>query len=277
MGASASKQGRKLTKVVSENAPKTIHRTTNINQLPSENLKARYEKHIAEQSTPETPTIPEKVPNQDQPSYRSNAASFDAKFLQKKLKSNEPSSSVPEGRDGGDPHVEGTSTYEQGLVDSLTKLGKQIHTVEFNPLLDRNNRALQQLRTRKALYDLGEQEVKNQLGADKTVTDGKAPSGNLRTVVHPHTLTAIIKDLKDARVSKESIPLDYQLHPDFLKDLGDSFSVPTKTAKIEDVVKVDSGASLEEEPQVNTNESEVPIQSQPERHERLRKRISLDD
>ncbi|EGW32306.1 uncharacterized protein SPAPADRAFT_138825 [Spathaspora passalidarum NRRL Y-27907] len=256
MGASASKPGRKLTKVVSETAKaKPLNRSTNVNPLPSQTLKDRFEQQpISQQSIPVEPTREEtapqmtvQTPQQDaqSPAFRSTS-SFDPSFLSKKLNKQ---TVIPEGKDGGDPHVEGTDTYQRGFVDSVTKLGKHVQSVEYNPLMNKNVLALKQLQFRKTISEQGEKELES----EKNNENGEEM---FKTMVHPHTLTAILSDLKDPRMTPESITKDYQLHPDFLKELGDRFKIPTTRKPIEEEkpkedefisgVEVDSAMQFEE-------------------------------
>ncbi|RLV94559.1 hypothetical protein JA1_001657 [Spathaspora sp. JA1] len=228
MGASASKQGRKLTKVVSENAKgKTLNRTSNINPLPSQTLKDRSKQSHVSTEPAKDDSHQESItqqPQDIQKGFRS-ASSFDPGFLSKKLNRQ---SVIPEGKDGGDPQVEGTDTYQKGFVNSVTELGKQIHSVEFDHLkMNKNILALQQLKSRKTISEIGEQELEN----EKNSANGTSA---YKTMVHPHTLTAILSDLQDPRMTPESITKDYQLSPDFLKELGDKFQVPTNTMPIEE-------------------------------------------
>ena len=214
MGSGASKQGRKLTKVVSNTTASNITRTPNVKQLPSQTLKEKFEQHQQEHAVgDEQPLQQEQSTSTSTSTFRPDSpTSFDPKFLKDKLKSNDDSRKTPEGKDGGDPHEQGTSTYDNSFLSSINKLGSQIKTIELNPARDRNAIALRQLRSRKKLYDIGEQQVKNQMEQH----DSLQPIQN--TMIHPQTLSAILRDLKDERVTNERIIEDYQLHPDFLKN-----------------------------------------------------------
>ncbi|EMG49648.1 hypothetical protein G210_5536 [Candida maltosa Xu316] len=253
MGSSASKQsGRKLAKVVSENTTKSINRTTNVKQLPSQTLKEKFEQSQQQ---------PEEV--------RSDASTnFDPKFLQKKLKGDE--SIIPEGKDGGDPHEQGTSTYDKSFLSSVSKLGSQIQSVELNLARDKNALALQQLRSRKKLYDIGEQQLKGDM---EHAVDQDAAA---KTLVHPQTLSAILRDLKDDRVKDETIIEDYQLHPGFLKKLGTRIRLPTTTVIIEDDVKPDEVGHKKVPPQRRRDISEVEDEDpvlEDQQYNKLKKRI----
>lgn len=269
MGSGASKQGgRKLTKVVSDTAASNINRTPNVKQLPSQTLKEKFEQHQQESA------VGQHSP-QEQPIRPDFATNFDPKFLKYKLKSNNDETHIiPEGKDGGDPHEQGTSTYDNSFLSSINKLGSQIKTIELNPVRDKNAIALRQLISRKKLYDLGEQQVKNQMEQH----DSLKPMNN--TMVHPQTLSAILRDLKDDKVSNERIIEDYQLHPDFLKKLGTHIRLPITTVVLEDDVKEDQVGHAKVPPQKRRDISEMEDGDHSmanQEFDKLKKRISIDD
>lgn len=276
MGSGASKQGRKLTKVVSNTTASNITRTPNVKQLPSQTLKEKFEQHQQEHAVgDEQPLQQEQSTSTSTSTFRPDSpTSFDPKFLKDKLKSNDDSRKTPEGKDGGDPHEQGTSTYDNSFLSSINKLGSQIKTIELNPARDRNAIALRQLRSRKKLYDIGEQQVKNQMEQH----DSLQPIQN--TMIHPQTLSAILRDLKDERVTNERIIEDYQLHPDFLKKLGTNIRLPITTVVLEDDVKEDQVGHTKVPPQKRRDISEMQDgdKSMPnDEFYKLKKRISIDD
>ncbi|KAI5969245.1 hypothetical protein CANMA_001692 [Candida margitis] len=290
MGSSASKQGgRQLSKTITDSMSKPIKRSE-IDLLKSQKQALQSTvspDHLHHPSTTTTtsPTplsgngqtspTPDESLDQKETAFRANTStSFDPTFLHKKIQRH--SSATPEGKDGGDPHEQGTSTYDKGFIDSLNQLGKQIKTVEFNPAKDNNAAAIKQLQKRKKLYELGEQEIKDQMS--QSVGDGKEVA---KSMVHPQTLTAILRDLKDPRVDNQTIVKDYQLKPEFLDNIGDVFQVPTTVKQFEENAKEDEVGhktvpqqrrSIHETHDENANET-----VDGETYKKLQKRLSLDD
>ncbi|KAI5963715.1 uncharacterized protein KGF55_002595 [Candida pseudojiufengensis] len=306
MGSSASKQGsRKLAKTVSDAATNHIKRS-DVNPLsnskhlqqsqqqPQVNQDENQDSHhvipTSNSSIPLNNTSPDESLNQNETAFRANTStSFDPRFLHKKIKNQKTniqqqsqlrsqSQIEPEGKDGRDPHEVGTSTYDQSFLSSINKLGKQIKTVEFNPTSnDKNALVLKQLRSRKKLYELGEEENRKQM--EQTPESQQLQ----KTMVNPQTLTSILKDLKDPRVDNKTILKDYQLEPDFLIGL-EYFQVPTNIVEFEEESKEDevghksksntfkSRKIDDETPDENENEG---IDSST--YKKLQKRISLDD
>ena len=273
MGASTSKQGgRKLAKSVSESAAKTINRTSNVNQLPLQNLRDKFEQQHKDNLVSQG----DEKSHQDEISQHSfrpdSTTKFDPKFLRKKL--NNETTSAFEGKDGGDPHEQGTSTYDKSFIDSVSKLGTQIKTIEFDPYKDKNALPLRQLRSRKKLYDLGEQELKDLMEPTSLLNEVE------KTMVHPQTLSAILRDLDDPRVDNKEIHKDYQLEPDFLKKLGTSIRLPKTTVVIEEVVKKDEVGHKKVVPRKRHEEAEIIEDDhglEKDQYDKLKKRLSLDD
>ncbi|KAI5965516.1 hypothetical protein KGF57_000782 [Candida theae] len=288
MGSTVSKQGgRQLSKTITESVTKPINRSE-IDLLNSQKQSfppSDGTDHLHHPSNVASPTpltgntqvalTPDEHSNQEATAFRANtASSFDPQFLHKKI--GRQTSITPEGKDGGDPHEQGTSTYDRGFIDSLNQLGKQIKTVEFNPTKDKNVAAIKQLQERKRLFELGEQEVKDQM--TQNINHGK---DGFKTMVHPQTLTAILRDIKDPRVDNQTIARDYQLKPDFLNNLGDVFQVPTTVRQFEEDTKADEVGhktipqqrrSIHEKQDETANET-----VDGETYKRLQKRLSLDD
>ncbi|RCK63387.1 hypothetical protein Cantr_09977 [Candida viswanathii] len=276
MGSAASKQGRrKLTKVVSDTAATSINRTPNVKQLPPQTLKEKFEHHQEQQALGKQQQQQQQPDQTPPPTFRpSSTTDFDPKFLKKKLKSDENSHAIPEGKDGGDPHEQGTSTYDNSFLSSVNKLGSQIKTVELNPARDKNAVALKQLRSRKKLYDLGEQQVKNRMEQHDLEKSAE------NTMVHPQTLSAILRDLKDDRVTTERVVEDYQLHPGFLKKLGTNIRLPATTVVLEEDVDEDQVGHTKVPPQHRRDISEMQDGDEnmdKQEFTKLKKRISLDD
>lgn len=258
MGNKASKPSRKLAGTISKNAKPTVTRSSNINQLPSQSLKQQYEQHsIQEEShkalngaiplTPQDQTIGKTTPdeslNQTPPQSSYNQGTFDALFLKKKLNQNEklapknePDVTLPEGKDGFDPQV--GSQYNEKYVNSIFQLGKQIQSQSMDQKFDPNIRALKQLDNRKSLFEKGQQELQHQMDPNSGENGPEKEQKEVkRTMIHPRTLTAVLSDLKDSRVSNSTLAKDYQLHESFLSELGDRFTVATNTVIIEEEAK----------------------------------------
>ena len=316
MGSSASKQsGRILSKTASENLTKPIHRT-NANpllhqhqqhpqqhpqqQVPQTQSPLRNELHHPNTSYPLNGAISEGTApthvedKQPETAFGANTStSFDPAYLHKKLNSQQvqlpqlqqiPQETVPEGKDGGDPHELGTSTYEPSFIDSINKLGKQIKTHEHKlSKSDLNALAVRQLRSRKAQYDMGEKEVKAQMGQSANHLHNLQHELQ-KTMVHPQTLTAILRDLKDPKVDSGTIIGDYQLKPTFLAELGSIYSVPTNVVPVEDETKPDEVGHKVQVPKERkmTDDIEDGAPDGPERvnketFDKLKKRLSIDD
>ncbi|KAG5421286.1 hypothetical protein I9W82_000376 [Candida metapsilosis] len=289
MGSAASKQGgRKLSKTITESVSKPIKRSEIdiLNAQKQASPSNANPNHLHHPNTTASPTplsgngqtastTPDESLSQNETAFRANTATtFDPKSLHNKI--GRQTSTSPEGKDGGDPHEQGTSTYDKGFIDSLNQLGKQIKTVEFNPAKDKNASAIKQLNERKRLYELGEKEIKDQMS--QNFHDGKEI---FKTMVHPQTLTAILRDLKDPRVDNETIAKDYQLNPEFLSNIGDVFQVPTTVKQFEEETKADEvGHKTVPQQRRSIHEKEDETTSETvdgETYKKLQKRLSLDD
>lgn len=257
MGNKASKPTRKLADTISKNAKPTVTRSSNINQLPSQSLKQQYEQHSIQEENhkalsgaiplaPQDQTIGKTTPdeslNQAPPKTSYNQGKFDASFLKKKLNQNEklspknePNVTLPDGKDGFDPQV--GSQYNEEYVKSIFQLGKQIQSQSMDQKFDPNIPALKQLDNRKSLFEKGQQELQHQMDPDSSASGPKEQKEVKRTMIHPRTLTAVLSDLKDSRVSNSTLAKDYQLHESFLSELGDRFTVATNTVIIEEEAK----------------------------------------
>lgn len=287
MGSSASKQrGRHLSKTITESVSKPIKRSQ-VDLLKAQKQTSQSPPspdHLHHPNTAQSPTplsgnnqigfTPDESLNQKETAFRANSStSFDPKFLHKKINS---ANTTPEGKDGGDPHEQGTSTYDKGFIDSLNQLGKQIKTVEFNPAKDKNAAAIKQLQERKRLYELGEQEIKDQMS--QNTNDGKEI---FKTMVHPQTLSAILRDVKDPRVDNQTIAKDYQLKPEFLSNLGDVFQMPTTVKQFEEDTKADEVGHKtvpQQRRSIHDTQDETANETvDGETYKKLQKRLSLDD
>ncbi|KAK6205208.1 uncharacterized protein RJT21DRAFT_117684 [Scheffersomyces amazonensis] len=296
MGSSVSKSGsRKLAKtVVSDSVAAKVNRSATVNQLPPTKLQQQFEQHSIEQEL----------------SRNGNNIQFDPKFLAKKLNKRSQTSSnsavSPAGKDGQDPHFSGTSTYDnnnntlpsEDFIKSINRLGDQIHSTSMtSPANIEDSIALKQLKNRREMFKLGEEELlaskdPNYLTQEEREVLHKNEKENggeiIRTMVHPRTLVAILNDLNDPKINNSSIILDYQLHPNFLNELGTRFKVAKNTVILEDSVKEDEighkaqpiiRATAIKEGE-NENENELDYMGEvigDSRYKKLKSRISLDD
>ncbi|CAK9436076.1 uncharacterized protein LODBEIA_P06340 [Lodderomyces beijingensis] len=308
MGSSASKQsGRRLAKTASENVSKAVYKSNPTrftgNEVPQQQQPSQqpdfdhhhdHQHHHTSTSSPLSSTIPESVTpdeslNQKQTAFRANTSTtFDPRYLHSKIgksrtapAAGSPGSAgnVPEGKDGGDPHEQGTSTYDSGFIDSLNKLGRQIESHEFKAATTNPNALpLRQLRSRKRLFEMGESEIKHQMAS------GSGSEAELqKTMVHPQTLTAILRDLKDPRIEEATIIKDYQLTPTFLKELGSIFRVPTNAVPFEEETKENEvGHKTVPRQRKLIHEQEDEPRDGPESvdsatYSKLKRRLSIDD
>lgn len=228
MGNKASKPARKLTNTLSQ--AQTVTRSGHV-PLPLEQLKAQYQQKSEVEAPP--------------PPSQSSQLQFDSAYLHKKLKQKQTNEKketkelgeaisnegvmghVPEGKDGFDPQMPDPS-----FVSSIHQLGRQIQSHSVRQSNDINVLALKQLKNRKRLFEQGQREL--ELQKDQTETNDTA-----RTMVHPRTIGAILKDIEDPRVSRENILLDYQLHPDTLDALSKRFRVAKNVVVLEEQTKED--------------------------------------
>lgn len=303
MGGTASKPARKLTNSVVENAGKAINRSQKVNQLPSQALKEKYERHIEQELLQGQNQNESRSQSQDKPqsideslnqgpsinlSNTNSTTTFDPKLLKKKLASKQVTkhsseANVPYGKDGGDPQIDGTDPYDPGFVSSITRLGKQIHSISLDQdaRMRQQSMALKQLKFRKQLFEEGEREVQSQMKQGVEAGHGSTEKEVIRTMVHARTLGAIINDIHDPRLDDSRILLDYQLHPDFLKELGKRFKVATNTVVIEDNTKEDEiGHRITpiSSPEAMTDENgELGEAMGTEKLKTLKDRLSLDN
>lgn len=213
MGNKVSKPARKLTNTIS-NAGEVSKGAGLRIQLPSRELKERFENSGAEATEPANEKAP-KSGDHAKTQSQNLGARADQSYISK--------NTIPEGKDGMDPQA------DQDFIKFINNLGRQIHSHSEGPKNEPVNvRALKQLLNRKQLYKKGQDEVKAQLEA----------SPGSRSMIHPRTLTAIIYALNDPRVAREDILKGYQINADFLKNL-DRFKVAEKVVIIEEVTKED--------------------------------------
>lgn len=150
---------------------------------------------VAKQA-PKLPLEPQKPPQ------------FDAAKLTQKLQNKHgnapPNTAVtPPGKDGFDPQIEGTSTYDTDFVDSVTRLGRQVNLI-LVPQVNADALSLRQLNNRKQLWDKGETQKHNHDTA--------------KLLVNPQTLSAIVSDLRDG-FAPAKVADDYGLEPQMVDNL----------------------------------------------------------
>lgn len=249
MGSKISKPTRKLGDTISKNANPKINRSSDVNQLPSQFLKEKYEQNAIQKelkSNKDYRTPDESLNQGGDMHILGSSTKFDPKYLNKKLKNSSkapsqeenPTFQGPEGKDGFDPQV---GANNQAFINSVSNLGKSIHSSDANTGINPNFASLKQLRNRKALYERGQKELEHQMDPYGPASSSTMNEQNevIRTMIHPRTLGAILNDLKDPRMTPERITQDYQLHSTFIRDLGTRFKVATTTKVIEEKTKDD--------------------------------------
>ncbi|KAG7191638.1 uncharacterized protein KQ657_002907 [Scheffersomyces spartinae] len=212
MGNSASKSRRLVSEVSKTAARKGPMVRSNVNQLPNEALKALYLKHSTE-SKDDADNINNSTTEQSkqQPISKDSPSSID----------DLPSIIHPPGKDGYDPQE-----LHKDFIQSVVDLGRQIHSTNVNGN-GTNALPLRQLRNRKNLFKLGQQQLELQ-------KQGKAVDS---TMVNPHTLSAILEAIKEPDSNKESIAADYNVNIKFLELLGTRFSVPKTYVPLQEATK----------------------------------------
>lgn len=232
---------RVSTRRLPETASKAVNtnKSSILNQLPSQSLKNSYEKHSQEEMQrqasldpkqegrlkneggSEKETLEGNVGNgSTQPHTQlsqNTTQSFGSSGRRTDFASNE--NNVPEGKDGHDPQV--SPEQEKYFIDSITQLGKQVHSTSQTARSRPDSMALKQLQFRKSLFQKGQKELEQQKDPQGPMMGGGANGGGSveRTMIHPRTLGAILKDLEDPRTTNSMILQDYQLSPDFLSGL----------------------------------------------------------
>lgn len=200
MGSKASKPARRLTKTIVNQENVAAAGRAHV-QLPTQAMKDHFENP---QEKPQEAPKPAQAPATREFQGPSSTAG-------------------PEGKDGMDPQA------DQNYINFINNLGRQIHSHQKKALDQEGNIvALKQLLNRKKLYEKGQHEVKAQLGA---LTD-------LRTMVHPRTLTGVINALNDKRSTRENISKDYQVSEQFLDNMS-RLKVAHNIVVIEETTKED--------------------------------------
>lgn len=225
MGNKASKPARKLQDTVARGTKLDINKSGKVNTLPSQKLKDKFEQ--AHVQSVETERKEQSIGDKEEKIKHG----VEDDHLGRSNESRETISdrAMPEGRDGFDPQGKPNN---QGFLDAVTKLGKNINTVSDQSKFDLNSPAIRQLRRRKALYEQGQEEQKMQ-HLPNTVNPGDAKASS-RTMVNSTMLTSILDALQDHRMSNERIAEEYNLKPDFLSGLYPRFKVATNAVILED-------------------------------------------
>lgn len=185
---------------------------------------------------------------------------FDADKLTKKLQSkNGPAqtNAAPPGKDGLDPQIEGTSTYDTDFVSSVTKLGRQVHLI-LVPQGKVDALSLRQLSNRKELWDKGESQ--------------KHDHDNAKLMVNPQTLTAIVNDLKEG-FAPAKVADDYGLEPQMVDNLK-RFSMANTVVMIKEEPK--KGELTHRTTGLGRIEAEDNDKFDKERLKKLKLRISVE-
>ncbi|KAJ9113477.1 hypothetical protein QFC19_000397 [Naganishia cerealis] len=228
---------RVSTRRLPETASKAVNakKSSIVNQLPTQSLKNSYEKHSQEEMQRQAFLDPKQEGHlkNDETSKKetseggstqlhsqlsqNNTQSFGSSGRRTDIATS--SNNVPEGKDGYDPQV--SPEQEKYFIDSITQLGKQVHSTSQTARSRPDSMALKQLQFRKSLFQKGQKELEQQKDPQGPMMSGGANGGGSveRTMIHPRTLGAILKDLEDPRTTKSMILEDYQLAPGFLSGL----------------------------------------------------------
>lgn len=237
MGNSASRSARTLLKDITAASP-ALKRSQGT-QLPPQALRDKFH------ASPDVSNHPDPDPVM---SLQSNAPGL-------------------LGKDGLDPHEQGTSSYDSDFTRSINSLGKQIVEKQQQHAPLHNSVALRQVRSRQQLFAQGEHEAKQQesgkfVGARKTVS--------------PRTMTDIIRDSRDNRLSTDQIASLHDVSPVFVRDLGKIFKVASTVKAFEEDTAPDQ---LVHKARASKDESDEYADSgiSSQRLAELKKRINLVD
>lgn len=258
MGGSASKPARKLTKNI-VNTDK-ITRSSRAH-LPPQTLKEQFEKSAAAQAeAQEAPKTNDK--QQSEKSQNEEPQNKNQQVAPQQHRFQSPAGNNPPGKDGMDP------TADQAFIDSISKLGRQIKSEDVKqPNQQLDVRALKQLLNRKALYEKGQKEVKDQL--DSLLS-------HKRTMIHPKTLLAILNAYHDEGVTNETVLKDYELSADFFQNLN-RFKVAQNIVPLQEDTKEDEVGPRTEKDRVRVHETDeehgIDGDVGKERLKELRKRL----
>lgn len=181
---------------------------------------------------------------------------FDAEALTKKLQEKQ-GNMPPPGKDGMDPQVDGTSSYDTDFVNNVTQLGRKVHQITM-PTGNPNALPLRQLKFRKQIFEQGEAQKHNH--------------ETTKLVVHPQTLSAILNDLADG-TTPEKIAEAFNTTPEFLSGLN-RFSVAKKMVVIQESAK--EGELNHKQTGLGRIEAEDNLGFDKDELKKLKLRISLE-
>lgn len=293
MGAKVS------TRRLPDTASKAVlaNKANSMNQLPSQSLKTQYEKHAMEQlhhqdmkntnsehqntsiSQNESTSGTKGAQQAQNTAHNSRGGQVESTISNREeLAAREHN--MPEGKDGHDPQM--SPAQERYFIESITQLGKQVHaSSQTAPHVD--SLALKQLKFRKSLFLKGQKELEHQKdpqGPALHTSDGPEVTSVQRTMLHPRTIGAILKDLEDPRMTNEAILRDYQLAPEFLKGLGcfkvaSTIYIEPKEDKEGEITTVEgeSGKTLLD----YDGASELDEKLDKERVSKLKSRLGMDE
>lgn len=231
MGSSVST--RKLPETASKAI--SVKRTPGVNHLPSDSLKRQYEKHqeeIGQAHVKQASSLGQNDDSSQQSVSTNNSTHIGSQSPAKHAQSSAGSlngasrfsqtanENHPEGKDGLDPQM--SPAQEKLFIDSITLLGKQIHSSSETQRSDMDSMALRQLHFRKSVFQRGEKELellKDPQGSAASTKESACASDTERTMIHPRTLGAILTDLEDSRTTKAGIMEDYRVSSEFLDGL----------------------------------------------------------
>lgn len=278
MGNSASKQ-RQLGLQISKGASETINRTKNL-KLPPQELRQRFEDKRHEtlgagSKSSSNEHVGSSTNQTSSPSSQlgSSTIKFDSSILKRRLgnkNQNENQVELPEGKDGFDPQVEGKSNYDTDFVKSINDLGRQINSFEVKQNFDKNVLPLRQLNQRKSLFEAGEIE--------------KNDSSHHKSTIHPQTLSSILNDIHDPRMTNDKIIKNYNLDKNFINKLN-RFRVAKTVVIMDEKTRGDEighksagGRTLDSDSPDHLDDAHVGEESHTDRSKlkNLKKRISLD-
>lgn len=236
---------RVSTRRLPETASKAVsaNKSSIVNQLPPQSLKNSYEKHLQEEMQRQASEQESHLKNEENSKINSQKEASEVlgnagtqihtRLSQNKTQNKTQNfgssgsrtdiatrgNSVPEGKDGHDPQV--SPEQEKYFIDSITQLGKQVHSSSQSAKPRPDSMALKQLQFRKSLFQKGQKELEQQKDPQGPMMGGGNNGGGSveRTMIHPRTLGAILNDLNDPRTTKAMILQDYQLAPGFLSGL----------------------------------------------------------
>jgi hypothetical protein len=239
-----------------------VNRTKNLKQLPLQDLRDKFEASSSssyhEGIKLDVTKLKRKLDKKGEMVDKLEKKGHQINTLEK----SGGMANVPEGKDGLDPQVEGTSTYDTDFVSSINKLGRQINSFEMKQNFNENALPLKQLKFRKQLYEAGET---NKLDDAVNVS------------VHPQTLASVINDLHDSRISDETIVKNYNVSPEFTKNLA-RFKVAKNMVILEEKTKPDEiGHKVSTSRMSHSEDSVGEDYVDKKKLQRLKGRISMDD